>query len=205
MGCALAMWPAVFGCSSALPRQQLNPFPWISKHGNLTWCAHTPLCMNSPSSCFKELELSAAPAGVAVVNFSGTRWLYRSGELDEAPRKGSRRSTSSNAAASSAASAAASANPGTALAVHFNDSADDRGAAGGGEAGRGHLGAIQIGRRLYQVVYKSERSVYGIAPGRRRSMISTLLPFGILITVFNRSTRPQLVAPLVEAFSDRLR
>ena len=202
MGCALAMWPAVFGCSSALPRQQLNPFPWISKARQLG--AHTPLCMNSPSSCFKELELSAAPAGVAVVNFSGTRWLYRSGELDEAPRKGSRRS-SSNAAASSAASAAASANPGTALAVHFNDSADDRGAAGGGEAGRGHLGAIQIGRRLYQVVYKSERSVYGIAPGRRRSMISTLLPFGILITVFNRSTRPQLVAPLVEAFSDRLR
>jgi hypothetical protein len=166
--------------------------------------------MNAPSSCFKELELSAAPAGVAVVNFSGTRWLYRSGELDEAPRKGSRRSTgnaasSSAASAASSTSAAASANPGTDLAVHFNDSADDRGAAGGGEAGRGHLGAIQIGRRLYQVVYKSERSVYGIAPGRRRSMISTLLPFGILITVFNRSTRPQLVAPLVEAFSDRLR
>ena len=110
--------------------------PPTNFHGFPSTATCAPLCMNSPSSCFKELELSAAPAGVAVVNFSGTRWLYRSGELDEAPRKGSRRS-SSNAAASSAASAAASANPGTALAVHFNDSADDRGTAGGGEAGRG--------------------------------------------------------------------
>lgn len=51
----------------------------------------------------------------------------------------------------------------------------------------------------------SERSVYAISKGRRKGLCINSLPYGVLITTFDRANFPQTVIPLVEKYCDSLR
>ena len=182
-------------------------------------------------ACFGQLEAEVGAAGVGVVDACGARWLYRSGEFVRDSRcslfrPAGRAPLGAVTAPAVLAAGGPSAPGGGGLQVVVapapadtparmpgadvaNDDDDDysTGAALASLfdlAHRGH-GSVRVGKRTFHVVRQSDRSVYAISKGRRRSLIATRLPFGVLVATFRRSIRPQLVAPAVEAFCDRLR
>ena len=156
---------------------------------------------------FAELERAVQPAGLCVLERVSGRCLYSTGELDQSKITNTRP-----------------------LAQLFDGGSYPSGVE---VCGRKYQVVSRTTQSVYGVAKNRRRSLvcrvtlrrgwWGVSrrpaarcgltvlvlsfffAQRRHPQIANLLPCGVMIGVFPKSCRPQLVAPLVEQFSDALR